>query len=301
MTNVKEINLWNAAVKIGAAIAEPGPRAIILTYHRVASLSYDPNELAVTPKHFEEQMRALRDHYNPVSTDALVAMLRDGRIVDRAVAITFDDGYADNLDAAAVLGSLGIPATFFVATGPMGGHEYWWDDLERAPGMTPDTYHAWCNGLKHMGPAGRDKALSAIKGYAPAAPPRPDHRPMTPDEVRQLAESPIAAVGSHGVTHSIPLDKGFVSELSESKKILETTTGSPVRAFSYPYGEKPDIGSRYRAVSRRYEYACANYAGAVHNWMRRVPYMRWMLPRRVVKDWDGAGFIEKLNRWYVEG
>ncbi len=49
------------------------------------------------------------------------------------VAITFDDGYADNLyDALPLLEKHGLPATVFVCTGPVTqGAEFWWDTLER--------------------------------------------------------------------------------------------------------------------------------------------------------------------------
>jgi len=48
------------------------------------------------------------------------------------VAITFDDGYADNLHVAApLLAERGLPATFFVVSGMIGsGREFWWDELE---------------------------------------------------------------------------------------------------------------------------------------------------------------------------
>ena len=48
------------------------------------------------------------------------------------MAITFDDGYADNLQVAApLLAERGLPATFFIVSGTIGsGREFWWDELE---------------------------------------------------------------------------------------------------------------------------------------------------------------------------
>ncbi|GJQ27208.1 MAG: hypothetical protein HBSAPP02_22400 [Phycisphaerae bacterium] len=107
--------------------------AIVLLYHRVAKLAVDPQRLAVTPERFDEQLTALRRIARIVPLDELVRGVRDGVVPDRAVAITFDDGYADNLThAAPLLQKHDAPATVFVtARGERVRHEFWWDDLER--------------------------------------------------------------------------------------------------------------------------------------------------------------------------
>lgn len=107
--------------------------AIVLLYHRVAELATDPQWLAVTPGRFDEQLGALRRVARIVPLGELVRGVRDGVVPDRAVAITFDDGYADNLThAAPLLRKHNAPATVFVtARGERVRHEFWWDDLER--------------------------------------------------------------------------------------------------------------------------------------------------------------------------
>ena len=49
------------------------------------------------------------------------------------MAITFDDGYVDNLrEAKPRLAAGDVPATLFVTTGAIGQRtEYWWDELAR--------------------------------------------------------------------------------------------------------------------------------------------------------------------------
>ena len=49
------------------------------------------------------------------------------------MAVTFDDGYADNLhQAVPILERHVIPASIFIATGYIGGdREFWWDEVER--------------------------------------------------------------------------------------------------------------------------------------------------------------------------
>ncbi|QDV89706.1 Polysaccharide deacetylase [Phycisphaerae bacterium RAS2] len=107
--------------------------AVVLLYHRVAELAADPQLLAVTPQRFDEQLHALRRIARVVPLGELVRGVREGIVPDRAVAITFDDGYADNLThAAPLLQKHDAPATVFVtARGERVRHEFWWDDLER--------------------------------------------------------------------------------------------------------------------------------------------------------------------------
>jgi peptidoglycan/xylan/chitin deacetylase (PgdA/CDA1 family) len=102
-------------------------KTIVLLYHRVATLVSDPQLLSVTPQHFAEHLDVLRKYYRPVS-------LKDSeRRVQRAVVITFDDGYADNLwNAKPLLERYEVPATVFITTGYIGRQrEFWWDELER--------------------------------------------------------------------------------------------------------------------------------------------------------------------------
>jgi peptidoglycan/xylan/chitin deacetylase (PgdA/CDA1 family) len=119
---------------------DKGP--VVLLYHRVARASSDPQLLCVTPEHFAEHTALIAESYEPVPLRDLVAALRAGEPSPRAVAITFDDGYADNLcEAKPVLESSGVPATVFVVSGWIGGDRpFWWDELEvllLLPGRLP--------------------------------------------------------------------------------------------------------------------------------------------------------------------
>ena len=108
------------------------PRAAVLMYHRVAEPATDAWELAVSPAHFEQQLRVLRGSFALLSAAELVARVRRGAVPRRGVALTFDDGYADNYHAAQpLLERYGVPATFFITTDYLGQQrEFWWDELE---------------------------------------------------------------------------------------------------------------------------------------------------------------------------
>jgi peptidoglycan/xylan/chitin deacetylase (PgdA/CDA1 family) len=117
-------------------------RALILMYHRVTELPNDPYLLAVTPKHFAEQLEGIRRYGVPMGLGQMVEAIRHGKVPKRAVVVTFDDGYADNLySAKPLLERYDIPATVFVTTGHVGHPcEFWWDELDRLllqPGILP--------------------------------------------------------------------------------------------------------------------------------------------------------------------
>lgn len=112
-------------------------------YHRVAEVNIDPWALCVTPQHFAEHLEVLQKYAHPISLQQLAQAHQNGNIPHRAVAITFDDGYADNLHhAKPLLERYDIPATVFVSTGYIGNErEFWWDELERLllqPGKLPE-------------------------------------------------------------------------------------------------------------------------------------------------------------------
>jgi peptidoglycan/xylan/chitin deacetylase (PgdA/CDA1 family) len=105
----------------------------------------------VTPQHFGEQIAILRGHGQLMQLHQLASALRDGKLPRRAAAITFDDGYANNLHhAKPLLERYDVPATVFVTAAYVGQErEFWWDELERLllqPGKLPNLLDLKVNG-----------------------------------------------------------------------------------------------------------------------------------------------------------
>jgi len=91
-------------------------------------------------------MHVLRERFSPVPLHELPAALECKRPPRSPVAVTFDDGYADNLyQALPVLEQFEIPASFFpTAVWLCERGEFWWDELERLllqPGSLPGMLH----------------------------------------------------------------------------------------------------------------------------------------------------------------
>jgi peptidoglycan/xylan/chitin deacetylase (PgdA/CDA1 family) len=95
----------------------------VLLYHAVTE--HPPAALerfTVHPAHFAEHLGCLRDSGRTgLTVPELAACLKgQAQLPPRPVLVTFDDGYADFLDAAERLAAAGFPSTLYVTTGQLG-------------------------------------------------------------------------------------------------------------------------------------------------------------------------------------
>jgi peptidoglycan/xylan/chitin deacetylase (PgdA/CDA1 family) len=305
--------------------------AIVLGYHRIVDKPQDPFSISVNPTFFAQHLEILHRYANPICLQDIVRALEEENIPDRAVAITFDDGYADSLYAAKpLLEQYEIPATVFIVTGNP-GIEFWWDKLERiilSPEILPEQLcltidskeYEWnlldvekdykknntygirqnfllsvYNCLKPLYFEAQTESLEKISRWTGEA---SDHdsntRALSADEIIELAKGDLVEVGAHTVTHSV-LDKlskkEQQQEIQQSKFQLEKLLGKKVHSFSYPHGS---ISEDTLNIVRNSDFicACASFNDVV--WRGSDLFK---LPRFWVPDWDGATFYRWLKRW----
>ena len=296
------------------------PRDIVLLYHRIARVEPDPWGLCVSPEHFAEHLEVL-GKCERISLNAIHARKWVSRERPLRVAITFDDGYADNLhEAAPLLEQHDTPATFFIATGYTGStREFWWDELERIvfqsqcesdfeyplDGHTlswqrpPDTSKdAWYlqlyERLQPLPHGARREILDRLLSWSGQnANSRPSHRSLTGQEVAALASETLFEIGAHTVTHPVlaaqPLADQYC-ELRDSKIRLETLLGRSITTLSYPYGgsQHYTADTVHAAQNLGFSQACSVDG---HVWARTN---RYELPRVNVTDMDGEAFERLL-------
>lgn len=296
---------------------------VVLIYHRVTSLSSDPQLLAVSPDNFLNQMLYLKDNFP-------VLRFEDdwSKLSGPSVVVTFDDGYADNVrEALPVLEKVGVPATFFISTGSLESMcEFWWDELERIIlagrecrssfelrdqnlGKTWPTgncaernamYQEMHSLIKTLDVARRDDWLRQLRAWGGLAEEgRSTHRTMTINELQKLSASGAATIGAHTVSHT-PLamlsSEEQQQEIVESRRQLEELTGRKVTVFSYPFGGKDDYTSDTVRLCRKagYARAASNFPGQVHRWTDLH-----QIPRQLVRDWPLDIFRRKIKEfWY---
>ena len=309
------------------------PALFILGYHRVAAASPPFSPLTVTPAAFAAQIGYFARHCDVWPLARLAGWRREPEALRRdTVVITFDDGYADNhANAAPILERYGVPATFFVTTGPVRrGGRLWWDDLRdalEAPdagralaaaavdgpvaallrayladagGQRPAIARRILATLQHAPEAQRDGLLEALsrsrREDAPARPARPAPPPdlLTPAQVADLARRGFG-IGAHGVTHaSLPtLDPRRLAEEVEGALADLRALGIETRVFAYPYGDAGEPGG---AVEQAMAGAGVTLAVTTEERAARPDDAPLRLPRKVVPDQTLGQLATRLER-----
>lgn len=146
-------------------------RGLILMYHRISEDDIDPWSLRVTPEHFGEHLQVLQQHTQPLHLKELAQAHQESNIRDRAVAITFDDGYANNFyQAKPILEKYQVPATVFVTTDYLEQpREFWWDELEEIllqPGDLPPSLSLTIDEQQHHWELGKASQYSHLEAWA---------------------------------------------------------------------------------------------------------------------------------------
>ncbi len=249
-------------------------RLSILIWHRVLPAPDPMFPDALHAARFEATAAWLARWFNVLPLTEAVRRLRDGSLPERAAAITFDDGYADNLAVAApILARHGLPATVFVASGYLDGGLMWNDGLIEAVRASPlasldageygcHSIEGWpararaaqalIDAIKYLEPAQREAATHAIAKAARAL--LPQDLMLTSRELATLARSPGINIGAHTVSHPILAripDAAARAEISSGRRALEAAIDAPVTLFAYPNG-KPgrDYDDRHVAIVR---------------------------------------------------
>jgi peptidoglycan/xylan/chitin deacetylase (PgdA/CDA1 family) len=308
-----------------------GRRAgVVLVYHRVAELAADPQLLAVSPRLFSEHLDVLRRDYHPLHLSDMVAAARAGALPERAVAVTFDDGYADNLhEARPVLDRHDVPATVFITSDYVGSErEFWWDDLERIlllPATVPDRLLIrfrsitleWAMTEPDSAGAPRERAyrslLELLRGLTGAerravledlarqvgvtTSGRRSHRALSESEIIRLIDGGNITVGAHTRTHpslgALPPSEQQ-SEIAGSRARLQEITGTSLSSFAFPFGGSSDYSRVTVALVREAGFSTSyiNSPGLVH---RVTDPFR--VPRLLVRNWDAETFTRRLRDW----
>ena len=322
-TSFKKLLVESGATRLASRFMAQG--VAILMYHSVVDQPESQKDtlggIGHSTQTFREQMELLACEYHPVSL-AEVVRFAEGRsnLPRRSVAVTFDDGYADNYHVAIpILNKIGVPATFYVTVECVQKQRLPWParvryalfTTEKEDWVDPDG-RQWLLGDRRQRSAAFDKAceycsqksgteqdelvdcierqLKAVVCQGP--------RMMTWDEVRGVIKN-NHIIGSHTMTHPnvAHIDgTALKRELAESKQILERELASPVVHFSYPCPAlQPHWTDRTVSVSQEcgYQSAVTTNGGIVRR------YDNPLLLKRVRPGRDVSSFRANLEMAFL--
>jgi len=298
--------------------ARPRARGVVLLYHRIDD-TRDIHGLGVPPAVFDAQLQWLRAECQVMPLDEMLRTPHE-QLPEHAVALTFDDGYEDNLRVAApVLQRHQAPAAFFLTSRWLEERgEYWWDSLERillSPSSAPAvldidiegararlatgtaderlaTHWRLHEALVHASLEERDRVVDRLCAWAGGGAARV--RPMMADEVRQLAGLPGVAIGGHTVNHLALPDQGSGRgvELADCQTDLGRVTGRPVELFAYPYGA---VDRECAALVR----TCWRWGLSCDERVLGDSFDAARVPRLDVKAWSRAEFASRVSRLFA--
>ncbi|HEY6831926.1 MAG TPA: polysaccharide deacetylase family protein [Pseudolabrys sp.] len=265
-------------------------RGVILMLHHVRPWQpreFAPNRvLEITPEFLDFALSELRrEGFDIIPLDAVPDRLRRSLGGQPFAALSFDDGYRDNVEhARPVLMRHRAPWTVFITTDfAEGKGRLWWVELEQTiavkdrvtlalggeqldlPTRTArekqtafDIIHA----CVRAGPQERMREL--IASLAAEAEAGADSLAadlcLNWDEIQSLAGEPDVSIGAHTISHPIlaQLDPAAAArEIGDGKARLEGRLGRQIRHLAFPFGDPAAVGVREVRLARQAGFVTA--------------------------------------------
>jgi glycosyltransferase involved in cell wall biosynthesis/peptidoglycan/xylan/chitin deacetylase (PgdA/CDA1 family)/SAM-dependent methyltransferase len=290
---IRAVKPEETALRPGATRAAAAGKAAILLYHRIDRSSRDRWRVCVSPENFAAQLDRLVQRFEPVPLRKLADSVRDARVQHGSIALTFDDGYRDNLTSALpLLNDRGIPATFFLSgDGAAADGSFWWEQLDASlekMGLDGDGARELHWRLAQATEEDRRRQLDELPPGDGPFPPR-----LSEQEIATLAREPLAEIGAHGWSHRAlaPLPAPELRrEVGENIRTLSESLGVEILSFAYPFGGPLTRETQQVLRDLGIEAACAIGPGPVTARSDRLA-----LPRLEVRDWSGDELEARLE------
>jgi peptidoglycan/xylan/chitin deacetylase (PgdA/CDA1 family) len=299
------MSIWTWAARLAGPIIQkrynPNAHAGVLYFHRVLRTPSSLYPDDPTVDELDRLIACLKQCFLLVRADELAADPGDTK---PRLALTFDDGYADNIThALPVLDKHQVKGTFFIATDGMAGEGILWHDkvlqcIMQAPGaelcQLPRTAYqgrrtqrtliaqGMLSDLKHLP---HEESREALAELETKFNPEYERFMMTAFEVRRLHDEGHA-IGGHTMSHRILTtlnDEEARCEIQGSFDALQRVTGEPPLLFCYPNGEpEVDFTEKHKGmvVDAGYTLAFSTRDGGVNPYSDLLSINRFLPFRR---------------------
>ena len=273
----------------------------VLIYHRI-NPEQDPFSIgALKPDIFKKQIEFLKKFHSILPLRDILLRAESGELPPNTIAITFDDGYADNYTYAfPILKEYEVPATLFLTVGAVGNETpLWFDKIFYAFKVTKvdvvdlrdwglDTYNLHDNKnriqvlpkiisrLRYYYEKERNEAITILLEKLKVSGFTEIRNLMIDWDMAREMDNNGFTIEAHTVSHPI------LSRLSEDrideeirvcKNILEDKLQKQIKIFAYPNGSPDDFNEIVINYLKKYEF---NYAFTTingKNFMGDNPYM----------------------------
>jgi len=247
-----------------------GGRGAILNYHRVLPSNKVDNSLvniAVSTDNFIYQLNYLTTNFDVISLDDLLLHLKS-KSNEFKIAITFDDGYSDNLDYAyPILEKFKAPATIYIITKFINNQFIpWWVKLDhfiknnkKIIDNKKKIFEFYKNKILLSDQLTVDKIILSIIGINNKL--KYNKIFLNQKEIQSLGKQKLITIGSHSHSHynfSQLTQEQTLRELRISKSILEKIIKKKILHFSYPYGGYQNINFEYTKILKNLGYLYIN-------------------------------------------
>lgn len=235
----------------------------IYTEHYATALCFHD----IDKKLFEKSIQWLiQNHYTFITAEQLID-IETKKIAppEKAVWITFDDGWKKNIDnVIPVIAKYNIPVTFFISTQPVeNGGVFWWTYLSKYGKFLPHQYDT-LEKISVMNDSERRKLIADLENRFSKM---IDRETLTTEDVISISKMPQVRIGCHTVNHVIMprcTEEELDFELMTSKQKLENWTGQKISLFAYPDGEFGDREKEY-VKKHGFELAASVENRFIHN------------------------------------
>jgi len=305
-------------------------RLSILIFHRVHAVPDPLFPFEPDAQRFESLMRFVAATFRVMTLGEAIDHLARNTLPPRSLVITFDDGYADNAEAALpILQRLGLRATFFISTGFLNGGRMWNDSvIECVRASSKDSIDLEAFGLARQSLRTIEDRRHCIDALLPrlkylplqeradevlglqqlcGVGSLPDDLMMSTSQLQSLHRAGME-IGAHTVNHPILKSisaKEAEREIGDGRHALESILDTSVNVFAYPNG-KPgkDYESAHVEIVKR-----LGFRGAVSTapGTGRAGDDLFQLPRftpwgRSIPVWGGRLALNQTNvRFDVAG
>jgi peptidoglycan/xylan/chitin deacetylase (PgdA/CDA1 family) len=279
----------------------PSRHPVILRYHSVSQGNGLISEgITVPPAIFEQQVCYFAKHFRPILMDTLMDCVQNRRpFPENAIVLTFDDGYADNYQAARILKKYGMTGVFYITAGCIESEErFWVGEIHHLLGKTTKNgvrlrvrdkvFDAFLSDsaraepirrltqlIKTVDVATRESIREELRKQLDDVPALKNNLMLTWQQLSEMVAMGME-IGGHTMTHcNLPsaTEEEAWNEVIQCKVLLEERLGTNVRHFAYPNGGSSQYyNPRIKEFVRRagYRSAVTSKYGAVH--LRNDPF-----------------------------